>query len=203
MKLLLATTLYFVSFGLTAQTHSTETATSQKENSSVIVASFTANVTTICVGETIQFSDISSGSPNTWNWQFSGGSPANSTVQNPAVQYNSVGTYNVILNASNGSDQNTVGKLNYIRVEVCSDLYTNSIEQNFQVFPIPAANLLYIRSYSDASFTLMNVSGQVVRSGAVIAGQTTELSIEKLAAGIYTLKSESQGYTFVRKIVVE
>jgi PKD repeat protein len=54
-----------------------------------------------CTGTTIQFYDLSTHSPTSWTWTFSGGTPSSSTAQNPSVSYATAGTYSVTLVASN------------------------------------------------------------------------------------------------------
>jgi PKD repeat protein len=69
------------------------------------VASFTKDKDTILTGQSVQFTDTSTGNPDTWSWDFDGGS-AGSSAQNPSVVFPSVGVFNVALTASNaiGSD---------------------------------------------------------------------------------------------------
>ena len=71
------------------------------------IADFDQSFETVCVGQTVQFTDQSLFSPTSWNWTFSGGTPGTSTQQNPTVVYNQVGAYPVVLLAANnnGSDQ--------------------------------------------------------------------------------------------------
>lgn len=80
------------------------------------VASFTASATTICVGQTVTFTNTSSGLPTSYAWTFAGGTPATSTATNPTVTYSTAGTYTVALTATNGSGSNTVTQTNYITV---------------------------------------------------------------------------------------
>jgi PKD repeat protein len=80
---------------------------------------FTANPLTICEGSTVQFADLSTNSPNGWNWTFPGGTPGTSTLQNPVVTYATAGVYNVTLTASNPYGNNTLTKTNYITVNNC------------------------------------------------------------------------------------
>lgn len=49
------------------------------------------------IGEAIRFFDQSGGEPVEWTWTFQGGSPSNSSDQNPIVYYNSPGRYDVTL----------------------------------------------------------------------------------------------------------
>tara|TARA_R110002072_G_scaffold303060_1_gene492400 strand:+ start:24 stop:1412 length:1389 start_codon:yes stop_codon:yes gene_type:complete len=60
-------------------------------------AHFNAIDTLICEGSTVAFSDTSHGNPTSYQWSFPGGIPSSSTLQNPSVQYNSVGSYDVKL----------------------------------------------------------------------------------------------------------
>ena len=79
-------------------------------------ADFTANPTTVDMGNTVQFTDNSVGSPTSWSWTFTGGTPSSSTAQNPVVTYSTPGTYDVTLTATNayGSDTKTISS--YITV---------------------------------------------------------------------------------------
>ena len=54
-----------------------------------------------CAPFAINFSDISSGSPTSWQWTFQGGTPTTSTLRNPSVTYNNSGVYNVSLSVKN------------------------------------------------------------------------------------------------------
>jgi len=46
------------------------------------------------VGETVNFTDLTSGIPSNWNWTFSGGTPSESTNQNPEnILYDTEGTF--------------------------------------------------------------------------------------------------------------
>ena len=79
-------------------------------------AEFTADNTLIDEGGSVQFSDLSSGNPNTWAWTFEGGTPASSSVQNPAVSYTTPGTYTVTLIAGSAYGSDTEIKTGYITV---------------------------------------------------------------------------------------
>ena len=82
-----------------------------------IVADFTANDTIPVTGQTVQFTDTSTGDTATaWNWTFEGGTPATSNVQNPTVVYNTVGNYDVSLQVFDESGSNTKSVPDYISV---------------------------------------------------------------------------------------
>ncbi len=86
----------------------------------VPVADFTATPTTVYAGETVNFTDLSTNNPTSWNWSFSGGTPTSSTTQNPQIVYNSPGTYNVSLTVSNAFGTDTKTKTDYIHVSTPS-----------------------------------------------------------------------------------
>lgn len=82
-------------------------------------ADFVANVTTIPVGGTVNFTDLSVGNPaiTQWDWTFTGGTPNLSNVQNPSgIQYNTAGLYQVSLTVTNAQGNDTETKIDYIDV---------------------------------------------------------------------------------------
>jgi len=79
-------------------------------------ANFTADITSLCENNQVQFTDNSTGGTSSWLWTFDGGTPSTSTEQNPLVTYNIAGTYDVTLEVSNGTATNTLTKPAYIDV---------------------------------------------------------------------------------------
>jgi len=75
-------------------------------------AAITVSDNDICIGQSITYTDNSSGvNVDTWAWTFNGGSTTSSTLQGPhTITYNSVGTYTTILSVSddNGTDDTTI-----------------------------------------------------------------------------------------------
>lgn len=69
------------------------------------VANFNSNATTVCEGETVNFSDLSSGVPTSWAWDFGDGNTA--ATQSPANTYTAAGTYTVSLIATNSFGNDT------------------------------------------------------------------------------------------------
>ncbi|WP_167618862.1 PKD domain-containing protein [Maribellus sediminis] len=83
-------------------------------NSSAPLAEFTADVTSINQGQTVNFFDQSTNSPTAWKWEFGDGNT--STLQNPAHIYSLPGTYSVSLLVENEYGSDTLIKQNYIEV---------------------------------------------------------------------------------------
>ncbi len=89
-----------------------------QDSLSSLVANFKANQTWIQEGGMVSFTDLSIGNPSSWQWTFTGGIPATSSVQNPTqVQYLTAGTYPVTLIVSDGTLNSTETKAFYITVE--------------------------------------------------------------------------------------
>ncbi|MCL2074690.1 MAG: chitobiase/beta-hexosaminidase C-terminal domain-containing protein, partial [Marinilabiliaceae bacterium] len=80
------------------------------------VADFIADNTDIFVEESVQFTDLSTGAPISWEWTFTGGTPATSTLQNPIVEYNTIGIFDVSLTVTNEDGNHTETKTGYINV---------------------------------------------------------------------------------------
>ncbi len=80
------------------------------------VVDFVADNTTIVAGQTVNFTDLSTNMPTSWAWTFNGGTPTSSTQQNPSIIYNTPGTYDVSLTATNSIGQGTETKTAYITV---------------------------------------------------------------------------------------
>jgi hypothetical protein len=85
-----------------------------------VVANFSASNTTTGVGATVTFSDLSTGSPDTWNWIFSPSTylyvdSTNSSSRNPHVQFTGSTPVSVTLISSRGMSSNVAVKSNYIQ----------------------------------------------------------------------------------------
>lgn len=88
---------------------------SYEENSnSTPIAAFTANPTSGTPPLTVNFTDQSTNTPTSWQWDFGDGST--STLKNPSHTYSQVGLYSVQLTASNAQGSDTETKNNYISV---------------------------------------------------------------------------------------
>ncbi len=83
------------------------------------VAEFSGTPTTLCEGNTVSFTDLSTNTPTGWLWSFPGGTPNSSTAQNPLITYNTAGTYAVTLTASNAFGNDPETKIGYITVNSC------------------------------------------------------------------------------------
>jgi len=78
------------------------------------VTEFTVSVNGGCSPLLVSFTDLSTGNPTSWLWDFGNGNT--STFQNPSVIYVNPAAYSVTLTTSNGSGSDSVTKTAYITV---------------------------------------------------------------------------------------
>jgi len=125
-----------------------------------VVADFTSNVKSICPGTAVNFTDksTSTGTISGWNWTFTGGSPGNSTVQNPTVTYATSGVYPVKLVVTSTAGKDSVTYTSYIHVSAPGTL---PLLEDFQsaVFP-PAGWYLNMPYSTDSTWQLCTATGK-------------------------------------------
>jgi YVTN family beta-propeller protein len=112
--------------------------------SNIPVTSFLTSPTLGYAPLTVSFTDKSTGSPNSWNWNFGDGNT--SKDQNPVHTYNKTGLYSVTLTESNANGSNALTKTNYIVVSGISNVPVTS----FSASPTSGVEPLNV-SFTDQS----------------------------------------------------
>jgi PKD repeat protein len=167
-------------------------------------ADFSANPTSLYAGETVDFTDLSTNIPDTWLWEFEGGQPATSAVQNPAsILYPVEGNYDVTLTVSNifGSDE--MLKENYI------DVLPVGIGENqaglVYIYPNPNNGVFNVANPGNLSLEIrvFSLLGEMVQSSTTSQG-VTGFNLEGLGKGIYfiQIRDIESGQKASRKVVV-
>ena len=88
-----------------------------QDSARTLVADFMVSENIILVGSSVDFTDLSAGSPVSWQWSFPGGIPSASTSQNPTgIVYSSPGIFPVTLTVGDGTTNNTEIKNAFIMV---------------------------------------------------------------------------------------
>lgn len=82
------------------------------------VAEFSASPTSVIVSLIVDFTDLSTNFPTSWEWDFGDGN--GSLLQNPQHTYSEEGTYTVSLTATNDDGSDTETKYSYITVNAGS-----------------------------------------------------------------------------------
>lgn len=71
------------------------------------IAAFTFNNASGCAPLTVQFNNTSSENATSFGWEFQGGDPSTSSLENPSATWNAPGVYVVILTATNSAGSST------------------------------------------------------------------------------------------------
>ena len=85
-------------------------------------ANFSSDLKAGCNNLTVTFKDLSSAGTLEWAWSFPGGNPSTSTEKNPTVSYNTTGSYDVTLIATNSAGSDTIVKPGYILISNAAPL---------------------------------------------------------------------------------
>jgi len=163
------------------------------------VANFSGTPTSGCANLSVHFTDASTNSPTSWLWTCPGGTPASSTQQNPTIIYNTAGTYNVTLKATNAGGNNTYTRTNYIVANDCSDV-EDDIASQVSIYPNPTDGIININiPESRATVKISNVIGKEVK---VLKLNSTENSIDlsSLSPGMYFVEVQLADRKFVSKL---
>ncbi|MDP4188963.1 MAG: PKD domain-containing protein [Bacteroidota bacterium] len=111
---------------------------SKDDMSFKLEAKFDANKQEIVAGDTITFSDISTGDPSSWKWTFEGGNPSTSNLTTPKVIYNTPGSYKVILSIGKKGDTTSLLKdafivVDYDKVKAGFNCSSTTVNQGNQI----------------------------------------------------------------------
>ncbi|MEO8147657.1 MAG: kelch repeat-containing protein [Bacteroidia bacterium] len=131
--------------------------------------------TTFCEKQCINFFDLSTNNPTSWQWFFPGSDSLTSTLQNPTnICYNSYGIFDVTLIACNAAGCDTLHLTNFI---TCYQNPTDSIYQsNDTLFSLPA--------YAYQWYEVTN---------GIIAGATNQYFVPQQAGSYYCVVTDSIG----------
>jgi PKD repeat protein len=138
-----------------------------------LTADFEANITSGCSPLEVQFTDLSTGNPTGWTWNFGDG--GTSSDQNPIHVYNTDGIYTVILvttNDENASD--TEVKTSYITV------FASPVVTIDEVINASGEDV------ADGGATI-NITGGLAPYSILWSNDETGLSIENVLPGTYSV----------------
>jgi PKD repeat protein len=98
-------------------------------------ADFTSDKRIVCAQSLVKFTDLSSNADaNSWYWEFEGGNPSTSNLQNPQITYPVPGTYKVKLKLGNITGTDSIEKNQFINVLNNVALYQNYYVEGFEDF---------------------------------------------------------------------
>lgn len=174
------------------------------------VSDFSGVPQAIFAGNSVTFSDNSSNSPSLWEWTFTGGDPATSNAQNPTVSYSTGGLFDVTLKSSNACGNNTVTKTNYVNVIGTVGINNIDFDNSISVFPNPNDGtfkiVTHLTNQKKVKLKLFSPIGQMIYSEEIIPVTDKvekEVSVGKVAAGIYLLQIIMNENPTYQKLIIE
>ena len=139
-----------------------------------------------------------------YEWDFGDGNT--SEEFEPQHDYDSVGTYTILLTAYNGDCIDTFSRTIIVDMEVSvqSDIHFG----NIKIFPNPTDHRLFIKFdqpiMSTTTFELVTSAGVPLSKIVHEAGSNNvELSVGAFPAGLYYLKISDREYRIMRKVIVQ
>ncbi len=106
-----------------------------EQSTNDIIADFEANLVSGSTPLTVHFTDLSEGSPTSWQWDFDNDGTIDSEEPNPNWTYNEAGLYTVCLTVSDGINSNTECKSDYIDVQPFVSYVCNNLRQTNSKYP--------------------------------------------------------------------
>jgi hypothetical protein len=185
-------------------------------NSSTLNADFSADVTNGLAPLEVNFTDLSSGGPDAWEWDFDNDGTIDSYDQNPTKIFTEPGYYSVKLKILKGSIYNTIVKTNYIFVDLQSAYNNNPFEKALSIYPNPFDKQTNIKFISPGDckiqISLFDIRGTLVRelyNGYAQQGENltliwdgTDNNGHQSPKGIYFLEINTNENTLRKKLIL-
>lgn len=154
---------------------------------------FSANKTTVGKNGSVTFTDMSTNSPTSRKWTFTGGTPATmSTSSNPTITYSTPGKYAVKLVVSNADGSDSLLVNNYITVTTTTGI-TDPAASALKVYPSPATDMIYLNPGNiDPGIATLIISSIDGKYSSVVEnhyknGDEVQIPVNNLQSGIYLL----------------
>ncbi len=168
-------------------------------------ADFEADKSHITQGETVNFTDLSSGEPTSWAWSFEGGTPDTSNLQDPSdIIYNEGGAFTVSLTVENGVGQSTLTIDDYILVDWVGLEEFNG-PNDFRIYPNPGTGI-FVVEFAEAgnqpvSVRISNAAGQIIEETDLIKSKHTfVIDIQNQKKGLYFVVIDDGENQVVKKL---
>ncbi|MCK4654798.1 MAG: PKD domain-containing protein [Candidatus Cloacimonetes bacterium] len=187
--------------------------TETKENYIIVLepldADFEANITSGNAPLEVQFTDLSTGDITGWMWDFDNDGTIDSNEQNPIYTYEEVGIYTVSLTVTDGTNEDTEIKEDYITV-ISTGIHNEIIPLETRLYqnhpnPFnPFTNIQFdIKENETGVLSIYNIKGQLIESQQFEAGQYNfNWDASEQSSGIYFYKLQTQSITETRKMLL-
>ncbi|MDO9510171.1 MAG: C25 family cysteine peptidase [Bacteroidales bacterium] len=163
--------------------------------------------TDVAITDTVFFTDLSSTKFSSCTWDFTGGTPSTSTLENPAIVYNTIGTYDVSLQVTGSDSIMTTTKFGYVNVSDYTKINENAPSLEVSIFPNPSDGNVTIRYRTEGvkaqRLSVYNLTGNLINSENLQNAQQDFIRLSNLPSGIYLIKIETNKGTVTRKLIVK
>ena len=175
----------------------------------IINCDFIADIVSGFVPLEVNFTDLSQGYIEEWQWDFNNNGTIDSYEQNPSFTYNEAGVYSVSLTVSNSALSNNLTIIDYITVNPVSNAidllpFNTKLHQNYPNPFNPMTTINFdIKENETGTLTLFNIKGQIIQSHQFESGKHNYLwNASNQASGIYFYKLQTQTITETRKMLL-
>ncbi len=157
----------------------------------------------ICSGVATTFTDATTNTPTSYNWNMPGASVTTSTLQNPTVTYTAGGVYSATLIAANATGSNSVVKT--ITVNICTGIsIPESANNQFTVLPNPNSGQFTVKGGREELFdvSVFNAMGQLIKFVPQNKSEV-KIDLDDVGKGIYFILLNVNGKFENRKVIIE
>jgi PKD repeat protein len=144
------------------------------------IANFGYSQPTFCQGASVKYNDLSYFGPDTWFWEFEGGTPTISDSASPTVVYSTPGKYSVKLKVANSIGTDSVLKEQIIIINPLQGEMTYPFLESFENanFPILSANNLL-----NWDITNENTTWQYTTDAAFTGDASLKVNLKQVSVG--------------------
>jgi hypothetical protein len=164
--------------------------------------------TTICTGTTNNYSVPAVSGATSYTWTLPGGWTGSSVTNSISTLAGSTsGSFVINVTANNPCGSSTQQSIT-VSVSVCTGIEDQKIENEFSIYPNPAANdvtLEVSEKIKNATIKIINNIGQVVfeeKMTGTGTAATKHIDISNYSKGVYTISIEGNETKAVKKLVV-
>jgi PKD repeat protein/murein tripeptide amidase MpaA len=166
-----------------------------------LATNFTSDSTLIQIGGNIQFTDQSAGHPQSWHWEFGGGTPAVSSEQNPLVTYTQTGKFSVKLLVTRDGIADSLIRQDYIECDSNVGI-PKSIAGSVRIYPNPCLDG-YLKIESKSVINTVVVTDILGQEVARFKPGTDKVILPcNLLNGTYLFRVQSGFHSFTSKVVI-
>jgi len=169
------------------------------------IADFLTSDSTVILGQSVVFTDASSGDIDSWFWEFERGYPETFSGQTPPpVSYNILGAYDVTLTIRNNAGKSVKYKPAFIQVGP-TGLSGISLNSGFSILPNPTNTGRFLIRFNHVAAREVKILSW---SGIMISNQLTDameigFDLSELAEGLYFIlvTDRQTGITITQKLI--